>query len=164
MNQRCVPTASFGILSIDAYRKSLRKNTRERVVVEYATLNLMTMTADERYNSPAKFSEVLNTIQTLVPYFTRDFLVTYAARFLDFPKGSAWDFSGVRSSTSIFVSQLRTITRLGRRGEDELILDTDKHDLLYKNGDGSNFRLPKRPKTCVGEAVLSPTMDYSLRE
>lgn len=164
-NQRRAPTASFGILSIDAYRKSLSEEKRQSVVVKYATLNLITMRADERYNSPAKFDEVLNTIQTLVPYFTRDFLVAYAARFLDVPKGSAWDLRGVRSSTSIFVSQLRTTTRLGSREEEgELILDMDKHDFLYKKVDRSNFRLPKRPKTCVGEGMLSPPMDYSFRE
>ena len=166
------PTASFGILSIDAYRKSFLREEREHppVVVACATLNLLTMQADDRYNTPAEYDAVMDTIRGLVPYFTREYLVAYATRFVKHKEKNTWKVCGVQSSTSIFVSQLRPspgsldggpkyelIEELGGRGA--------QPDIRLEDYDGTPYQLPNRPRSCSTDGGwLEPPMDYSFRE
>ena len=155
-----IPTASFGILSIEAYRRSLKTDgERLPVAIEYATLNLLTMQADERFNSQEEYDATVEVIRSLVPYFTREYLATYVARFVRHADGSAWEVSEIVSSTSIFVSRLKTIGK-----KLELIKDIGGTDIRLENRKGHHFRLPGRPKSCSSKDGLCPPMDYSLRE
>lgn len=159
------PTASFGILSIDAYRKSASHEERQPVVAQYATLNLSTMQADVRYNTPETYDRVMDCIRTLVPYFTREYLVAYAGRFVVHAEGRAWDVCGVKSSTSIFVSRLRASRACYDSPHKlELIRDSEMSDIRLEDHEGERFRLPCRPASANEEGKMRPPMDYSLRE
>lgn len=160
-----IPTATFGILSIEPYRRSLAtKQEREPVVLQYATLNLLTMQADERYNSQEEYEAVLGIIRGLVPYFTREYLATYVARFVAHDDRNAWKIRGVKSSTSIFVSRLRKSPNHGGRHRFELIEDFGGTDIRLEDRKGGHTRLPNRPRSCSESGKLSPPMDYSLRK
>lgn len=160
-----VPTASFGILSIEAYRKSASNMERQPVAAEYATLNLSTMQADARYNTPEEYDSVMETIHSLVPYFTREYLAAYVGRFVVHTEGSAWDVCSVKASTSIFVSHLRSSrTCCNSLHKLELIRDIGGSDIRLEDHEGSRFRLPHRPASSNAEGKMRPPMDYSLRE
>lgn len=168
-----VPTASFGILSIDAYRKSFLREEKDHppVVVACATLNLLTMQADRRYNTPAEYDGVMETIRGLVPYFTREYLVAYVGRFVRHKARNTWKICGIQSSTSIFVSQLRQNQgNLNNSGSKyELIEDPGgrgvEPDIRLEDHEGEPYHLPNRPKSCNTEGGrLEPPMDNSFRE
>eukprot|EP00752_Nemacystus_decipiens_P012556 g11120.t1 len=159
-----IPTATFGILSIEPCRRSLAiKQEREPVVVEYATLNLLTMQADERYNSRDEYEAALEIIRGLVPYFTREYLATYVARFVSRADRSAWKISDVVSSTSIFVSRLRKSPNHDGPHRFELIEDVGGTDIRLEDRKGNHALLPHRPRSCNERGRLWPPMDYSLR-
>lgn len=160
-----IPTATFGILSIEPYRRSLAtKQEREPVVVGYATLNLLTMQADERYNSQEEYEAALGIIHSLVPYFTREYLATYVARFVPHDDWNAWKIRDVQSSTSIFISRLRKSPNHDGPHRFELIEDVGGTDIRLEDRKGNHTRLPHRPRSCNESGRLSPPMDYSLRK
>lgn len=143
-----IPTASFGILSIETYRRSLEtKQEREPVVVRHATLNLLTMQADERYNTPDEYEATLGVIRSMVPYFTREYLATYVARFVPHTDGSAWKICDVKSSTSIFVSRRRKSPNHDGPNRFELIKDIGGTDIRLEDRKGNHARLPHRPRS-----------------
>lgn len=147
-------------MSIEAYRRSLEtEGERQPVVVEYATLNLLTMQADNRVNSQEEYDAAVDVIRRLVPYFTREYLGAYVDRFVRHPDGSAWEVSDIKSSTSIFVSRLKRI-----RNKLELIKDIGGTDIRLEDRKGNHARLPGRPKSCSSKDGLRPPMDYSFRE
>lgn len=133
-----------------------------------ATLNLLTMQADRRYNTPAEYDGVMETIRGLVPYFTREYLVAYVGRFVRHEERSTWKISGIQSSTSIFVSQLRQSQgNLNSSGyKYELIEDPGgRGDIRLEDQEGAPYHLPNRPKSCNTEGGwLEPPMDHSFRE
>lgn len=160
-----IPTASFGILSIESYRRSLEtKQEREPVVREHATLNLLTMQADERYNTPQEYEAAMGVIRSLVPHFTREYLATYVARFVPHADGNAWKICGVKPSTSIFISRLRKSPNHDGPNRFELIQDVGGTDIRLEDRKGNHTRLPHRPRSCNKSGKLWPPMDYSLRE
>lgn len=160
-----IPTASFGILSIQPYRRSLgAEREREPVVVEYATLNLLTMQADERHNSDEEYETAMGVIRSLVPYFTKEYLVAYVARFVPHADGSAWKICDVKSSTSLFVSGLRKSPNQDGPNKFELIEDIGGADIRLEDRKGNPARLPHRPRSCNKSGKLWPPMDHSLRE
>lgn len=159
------PTASFGVLSIEAYHQSASETERQPVVTEHATLNLSTMQADARFNTPEEYDRVMDIIHGLVPYFTREYLVAYAARFVVHTEGSAWDVCGVKSSTSIFVSKLKLSKACCKSPHKlELIRDDWGSDIRLEDHEGKIYCLPTRPPCSNAEGLLRPPMDYSLRE
>lgn len=162
-----IPTASFGILSIHAYRENLfNEADLLPAVMECATLNLLTMQADERHNTPSEYDAVMEVIRGLVPYFTREYLMAYVARFVKHTERSTWDICNIESSTSIFVSRLRlSNVHIKSDHKYELIDDIGGKDVRLEDEFGADFQLPKRPKSCSTEkGKLEPPMDYSLRE
>lgn len=175
-----IPTASFGILSIGPYRRYLEtinkqeqeEEERKPVVVEHATLNLLTMQPDERYNTREEYEAALGVIRDLVPYFTREYLAAYVARFCSVPHtvgdGSrAWNFCDARSSTSVFVSRLRESPNHDGPNKFELIIKDvagGGADIRLEDRRGNHARLPHRPRSCNESGKLWPPMDYSLRE
>lgn len=144
---------------------------REPVVIEYATLRLSTMQPDERYNTPAEYARVMDVIQGLVPYFTREYLTAYLARFVVHTEGATWGVCGVRSSTSIFVSKLKGSPNRNGLHKHELI----EHfapgsrgrrgtDIRLQGRTSDPFTLEGRPSSAAMGGVMRPPLDYSLRE
>lgn len=161
-----IPTATFGILSIEPYRTSLeRKHASEPVVIKYATLNLMTMQADERYNTHEEYEAAMAVICRMIPFFTRgEYLVTWVARFVPHVDENAWKICDVKSSTSIFVSRLRKSSHHAGPNRFELNTDIGGTDIRLEDRNGDHTRLPHRPRSFNEDGVLCPPMDYSLRK